>query len=59
MEWPIYSSAVLPSGAVQILDPKDRGVLLVNNQNLKLVGANDIVPRLIEFINLVDPIYYK
>jgi len=49
---------VFLSEVVQILDPQDSQVLMVNDQCLKLVVTNDIGPSLIESFNLVDPIYY-
>jgi len=54
---PFVVQCVFPSGAVQILDPQDGRVLVVNGQHWKLVVTNEIAPGLIESINLVDPIY--
>jgi len=55
---PFVVQQVFPSRAVQIMDPQDRRVLMVNGQRLKSVMTYDINPGLIEFINLVDPSYY-
>jgi len=49
---------VFHSRAIQILNPQDGGVLIVSGQHLKPIATNDSEPSLIEFINLVDPIYY-
>lgn len=45
------------SQAVQILDPQDCRVLMVNGEHLKPIVINDIEPILIESINLVDLFY--
>jgi len=49
---------VFPFGAVQIMDPQDGRVFMVNGQLLKPVVSHNIDPGLIESINLVDPVYY-
>ena len=49
---------MFPSEAVQILDPQDGRVLMVNGQRLKPVVTNELTPGLIESLNLVDPVYY-
>jgi len=40
------------------MDPQDGRVVMVNGQRLKPVVIHDIVPHLIESINLIDPVYY-
>jgi len=55
---PFVVQQVFPSGTVQIMDPQDGRVLMVNGQCLKPVVTHDIDPGLIESINLVDPVYY-
>ena len=55
---PFVVQQVFAFGAVQIMDPQDGRVLMVNGQCLKPIMTYDIDPSLIESINLVDPIYY-
>jgi len=55
---PFVVQQVFPSRAVQILDPQDGRVLIVNDQCLKPIMTNDIELDLIEFINLVELVYY-
>jgi len=55
---PFVVHQVFPSEAVQIIDPQDGRVLVVNSQRLKPVVTYDVDPGLIESINLVDPVYY-
>ena len=54
---PFVIQQVFPFGVVQILDPQDGRVLMVNCQRLKPVVTHDLDPGLIESINLVDPVY--
>jgi len=49
---------VFPSRAIKILDNQYGCILTVNGQHLKPVVINEIELGLIEFINLVDPVYY-
>ena len=58
MGWSFCCPASVSSEAVQILDPQDGRILMVNGQRLKLVVTHDINPGLIESINLVNPVYY-
>jgi len=55
---PFVVQQVFPSGTVQIMDPQEGRVLMVNGQRLKPIVTHDIDPGLIESINLVDPIHY-
>jgi len=56
MGWSFCCLTSFPSRAVQILNPQDGRVLMVNDQRLKLVVTNEIAPGLIDSINLVNPI---
>ena len=55
---PFVVQQVFPSGTVQIMDPQDGAVLIVNGQRLNPVVTHDIDPGLIESINLVDHVCY-
>jgi len=55
---PFVVQQVFSSGTVQILDPQNGRVLMVNGQRLKLVVTNEIALSLIESINLVNPVYH-
>lgn len=55
---PFVIQQVLSSGAVQILDPQNGWVLIVNGQHLKSILIHDIDTAFIESINLADPVYY-
>jgi len=46
-----------PSVAIKILDCPDGCISTVNSQRFKLVVTNKLLLSLIEFINLVDPVY--
>jgi len=55
---PFVVQHVFTSGAIQILDPQDGRVLIVNGQGLKSGVTNEIALGLIEPNNLVDPVYH-
>ena len=56
-EGPFEVVAVLPHGAIEIINPRDGHTLKVNDQRLKLCVEGVQESNLIEEVDLVDPIY--